>query len=78
MRVDVIRSRLRVVFEDEHDCVAPVGTVRECIDDSAERQVIVGHVRSRRMVLRSAAGRMVGREVEDFERRHVPVFDEAL
>src|SRR5215470_5850741 len=74
MRIDVIGTVLRVVFENEDGGVFPVGTVRDRLDDAAEGEIVIGNVGGRsRAPGPCASGVVVGQMHRD-ELREFPLF----
>src|SRR5205085_8678729 len=67
MTVNVVRAVLRVVFDYEDSGVFPVRTVRDGLDDEAERVVIVGDVELRGGAASGDARRVVVRQTHDGE-----------
>src|SRR5216684_4664302 len=69
MGIDVIGAVLRVVFEDEDGGIVPVGTMRNGIDDPAEREIVIGDRRLRSWLAGTRASGVVIGQVEQRELR---------
>src|ERR1051326_3953123 len=63
MRIDMIVATLRIIFVHKNHRVAPKATVRDCLDDLTERQIVVRDLRPWR---RRSAG-MIVRQIEQME-----------
>src|SRR5450759_4524529 len=71
MRVDVIRPVLRIVLEHEHHGALPERALRQSLDNSSQRSVIVRHVGPRCWLAGLSTRRMVVRKREYLERRQL-------
>src|SRR5206468_3928710 len=67
MRIDVVGAILRVIFEDEDGSVIPVRAVRDGVDDTAKRQIIVGYVGGGTGAVGARASGMVVGKIEQYE-----------
>ena len=74
MSVDVIRSVLRIVFENEYRGVGPVFfAVADCFDKAAQCEVIVGDVGARSRRTRSRPFSMVASDAHDPKLRQTAI-----
>ena len=69
MRIDVIRSILRVVFNHGDAGVFPVRTVRHCLDQQSKCIVVISNVELWRRLARADAVGVIVRETQDREVR---------
>src|SRR4029077_20783876 len=72
VRVNVIRTVLRIILEHEDNCVFPVRTLRQCLDDSAKGEIVIRHVGARCWLAGTCARSMIIRQRHYLERRHIP------
>src|SRR3954468_15997411 len=71
VRIDVVRSILRIVFEHENCGILPIRAVRDGFDDAAEREVVVGNHRARSPGAWRGAARVIVTQPDDRELRQV-------
>ncbi len=77
MGVDVVRSVLRVVLDHEDRHLLPEPALAQPLDDPSERQVVVADAGRHRPLARRGARRVVIRQLEDHQPRHLAGFLEA-
>src|SRR6201996_1680387 len=70
MRIDVIRTVLRIVFENEECCVVPIRRVRNRLDRAADSEIVIGNGRARSRSARPRAGCVIIRQANQDVVRH--------
>src|SRR5262245_39632883 len=70
MSVDMIDAALRVVLDDEDGHRRPERTLRQRLDDLAEREIVVGNARRRRAVTLLRPACVVARQLNEYEIWH--------
>src|SRR5512143_3187794 len=68
MRVHVIRTVLRIVFEHEDRRLLPVAALRDGFYQPAERDIVLGDHGAWRWILGPRTGRVISSEPDDAER----------
>src|SRR5215213_943634 len=71
MRINMVRSILRIIFDDEENSILPVRRIRYCFNHSSQREIIVGHVRLRRASSGTSTGSVISGQVNNLERREI-------
>src|SRR5215217_211382 len=78
MRIDMVWSVLRVVFQHEDNSIFPVRRVGNSFHDSPEREVIVSHVCFRRWHSRTATRSVIAGEMHDLQVRQITTANKLL
>src|SRR5580700_3578262 len=73
VRVHMVGTVLRVVFQNENCRVIPVGAVRNGVNHAAEREVVVGYGGCRARQIRSRASGVIIRQIKKNESRQLEV-----
>src|SRR5678815_1871638 len=70
MGIDVIRSVLRIILQNEHSSARPELCLRQRLDHSAEREVIVREISERCWPSAACSTCMIVRQTHDPQLRH--------
>lgn len=66
MRIDVVGSVLRIIFQNEDRRIVPVRAMRDSLHDTPDREIVIGDRRSRRGLADArSAGVIVGQVQQD-------------
>ena len=74
----MIGAILRIVFDHENRRFLPELALRDRFDESAESQIVVGDHGGRRELAHACAGRVIVRQADDLQLRHIAVALEPL
>src|SRR5688500_601193 len=78
MRVDVIRPVLRIILDHEHHGALPEWTLSQRLDDPAQREVVVSHIRAGRRLAGAPTSGVIVRQPNYLERGQISRSHELL